>query len=202
MANKYELFVHYGPYDKETIEAMYSVRFAGMPLSFLLLDGRKTDTYCHFCASLLALTIPGAKRVEGKQVVIDGSEHSWVEVDDVVYDTSKLSMWQKDAYYDRYGVLSADVVSDEDVHKQADTYLNDEGYVEAQVAWIQELEENVDTMMYKTFLVDHIARFKEEIGYDSLKPDMEVVGEVRQSIDALYGEIKQFISDNPVLYKD
>ena len=40
MADKYEAFVHYGPFDKDTIDAMYNVRFCGMPISFLLLDKR------------------------------------------------------------------------------------------------------------------------------------------------------------------
>ena len=37
MADKYEAFVHYGPYDEETIEAMYNVRFCGMPIFFYYL---------------------------------------------------------------------------------------------------------------------------------------------------------------------
>ena len=83
MADKYEAFVHYGPYDEETIEAMYNIRFCGMPVSFLLLDKRKTNTFCHMCSSLLTFAIPGSKRVEGKLVVLDGDEHSWVEVDGI-----------------------------------------------------------------------------------------------------------------------
>lgn len=201
MANKYEIFVHYGPYDKETIEALYKVRIYGMPLSFFLLDARKTDTYCHYCASLLTFAIPDSKRVEGRQVVLDGCEHSWVEIDDYVYDTSKVTMWKKDAYYEHRGVFSTKVISDELVHKNADSDLNNPGFYEGHVAWIRELEENLDNNPYRTFLRDHISRFKEEIGYGTREADEERVSDVRTSLEKLYGEIDKFKKENPVYYK-
>ena len=201
MADKYEAFVHYGPFDKDTIDAMYNVRFCGMPISFLLLDKRKTNTYCHFCASLLTFVIPGSKRVEGKLTTLDGSEHSWVEVDDIVYDTTETLMWDKTCYYDKDGVLSSFVVSDEEVHKSVDDYLNDSGYTESYVGWIEDLESNLENNIYRRILRDHIDRFKLEIGYDSLDVDQEELGEVRKSLQAMYDEIASFTANNPVKYK-
>lgn len=201
MADKYEVFVHYGPYDKETIDAMYDVRFCGMPISFLLLDKRKTNTFCHFCASLLTFVIPNSKRVEGKLTTLDGSEHSWVEVDDVVYDTSETLMWDKKCYYEKDGVLSSFVVSDEEVHKSADDYLNNSGFIESFVGWIEDLESHLEDNIYRRFLSEHIERFKEEIDYDSLKVDQEELEEVRGSLQAMYNEIDSFTSNNPIKYK-
>lgn len=201
MEDKFEFGVHYGIYDEETIEGMYKLRFSGRPLSFLLLDPRKTDTYCHLCASFMALVIPGAKRVEGKMTVIDGTEHSWVEIDDCVYDTSRLSLWVKDAYYEMYGVLSSEEISEEEVLSITDAYLKDEGDTDSFVAWIRELEENMDSFIYRDYLRDHIKRFKEEIGYVSLDVDENRVLDVRDGLRELYDEIDDFKKKNPVLEK-
>ena len=198
---KYEAFVHYGPYDKETIDNMYNVRFCGMPISFLLLDNRKTNTYCHFCASLLTFVIPGSKRVEGKLTTLDGSDHSWVEVGDVVYDTTEVLMWDKKSYYEKDGVLSSFVVSDEDVHESADMYLENSGFTESFVAWIEDLESNMENNIYRRFLSDHIERFKKEIDYDNLVVDQGELREMRLSLNKMYGEINRFISENPVKNK-
>ena len=92
---KYRPLEDWFMYDDKVIELMYDVKFYGMPVSFLLLDQRKTDTYCHFCASLLNVVIPDSVRVKGKKKVLGGGEHSWVETDDYVYDTSTLSKWNE-----------------------------------------------------------------------------------------------------------
>lgn len=201
MADKYEAFVHYGPYDKDTIDAMYNVRFCGMPISFLLLDGRKTNTYCHFCASLLTHVIPGSKRIEGKLTVLDGEDHSWVEKDGYVYDTTEVLMWDKDCYYEKDGVLSSFVVSDEEVKKCTEVYLNDAGYTESFVGWIEDLESGLENNLYRRILREHIDRFKTEIGYDSLEVDEDELNEVRASLTQMYSEIAEFKTNNPVMYK-
>lgn len=201
MADKYELFVHYGPFDKDTIDRMYDVRFCGMPISFLLLDKRKTNTYCHFCASLLTYVIPDSKRVEGKLTVLDGEDHSWVEVDDYVYDTTEVLMWDKDCYYEKDGVLSSFVVSDEEVNKCTEAYLNNPGFTESFVGWIEDLESDLENNVYRRFLREHIDRFKEEIGYDTLDVDPDELDDVRTSLAKMYSEIDEFASTNPVLHK-
>ena len=201
MADKYEVFVHYGPYDKDTIDAMYNVRFCGMPISFLLLDGRKTNIYCHFCASLLTYVIPGSKRVEGKLTVLDGEDHSWVEKDGYVYDTTEVLMWDKDCYYEKDGVLSSFVVSDEEVDKCTKEYLTNPGFNESFVCWIEDLEGSLENNVYRRILREHIDRFKEEIGYDSLVIDQDELDDVRESLASMYSEIAEFKSNNPVMYK-
>lgn len=201
MADKYEIFVHYGPYDMDTINAMYDVRFCGMPISFLLLDRRKTNTYCHFCASLLTYVIPGSKRVEGKLTVLDGSDHSWVEVDDVVYDTTETLMWDKTSYYEKDGVLSSFAVSEEEVKKSAEAYINDSGFTESYVAWIEDLENSLEDNVYQRFLRDHIERFKQEIGFDTLEVNQNELTQMRDSLRQLYSEIDGFKTANPVKCK-
>ncbi len=201
MADKYEAFVHFGPYDKDTIDAMYNIRFCGMPISFLLLDRRKTNTFCHMCSSLLTFVIPGSKRVEGKLIVLDGDEHSWVEVDDVVYDTTEGLMWDKESYYEKDGVLSSRVVSDEEIHEEADKYLSENGFVESFIVWVEDLENNLDKNIYRKFLREHIDRFKEEVNYDSFEVQPDELEKVRASLNDLYDEISTFIDKHPIKYK-
>lgn len=201
MADKYELLVDYGPYDKETIDAMYDIRFCGMPLSFLLLDRRKTITFCHMCACLLSLVIPNSKVIKGNLTVLDGEEHLWVELDDTVYDTSDTLMWDKVCYYERDGVLSSIVLSDEEVHENIDIYLNNRGYNESFVCWIEDLENNIEKNIYGKVLREHIERFKEEIGYDSLETNQDELETTRKSLQAMYDEISGFKTNNPVMYK-
>ena len=201
MMKNYKLFIDYGPFNEKIIDAMYDVRFCGMPASFLLLDNRKTNTYCHLCASLLTFVIPNSKRVEGKLVTLDGGEHSWVEFGDMVYDTSDLLMWDKQSYYERFGVLSSDVVSDEEVHSLTDKYLNSKGFLESFVCWIEDLEGNLHDNIYQKFLIEHIERFKKEIGYDSLEIDEEQLEKSREDLKSVYSKIAGFIKNNPVNYK-
>lgn len=199
--HKYKYGVHYMCYDDDTIENMYNMRFIGRPISFLLLDGRKTDTHCHFCASFLTLLIPGSKRVEGRVSILDGDYHSWVEVGNYVYDTSKMAMWLKDAYYERYGVLTSREVSEEEFRSEIDSFLNDEGDNDSIVAWIRDLEENMNALIYKSILSEHIERFKNEIRYDSLEVDEECVSVAGAELRNFYEEVEQFKKDNLVLVK-
>ena len=201
MADKYEFLVDYAAYDKSTIDAMYNIRFCGMPVSLLLLDRRKTVTYCHMCACLITLAIPNSKVIQGNLTVLDGDEHLWVELDDTVYDTSDTLMWDKDCYYKREGVLSSKVLCNEEVHENIDIYLNNRGYNESFVCWIEDLENNLDNNIYGKVLREHIDRFKEEIGYDSLEINQEELETTRKSLQDLYDEISGFKTNNPVMYK-
>lgn len=201
MADKYKVFVDYGPYDLDTVNTMYDVRFCGMPASFLLLDRRKTATFCHICASLLTKVIPDSKRIEGNLTTLDGDVHSWVEVDNIVYDTSDALIWDKDCYYEREGVLSTKVISMDDVCAATEPYLNSPGYNESFICWIEDLENNLDNSIYKLILVEHIKRFKQEIGYDSLEINQVELDMTRRSLNALYDEISTFKEKNPIKYK-
>ena len=198
----FEYGVHFSSYDINTINNMYNIRFKGMPISFLLLDSRKTDTWCHFCAGLMVSVIPGAKRMIGNVESLDGDEHSWVEVDGIyVYDTSKMAMWLKESYYERYGVLSSCEVPDDIVKQETDKFLCTTGNTNLYVAWIRDLEENIESLTYQDFLRKHIELFKREIGYEDLDVDEKKVDNIIGGLKALYAERERFIKNNPILCK-
>lgn len=110
---KYQYRVDYFTYDMELIEKMYNIRVCGVPLSFYLLDLRKTDTYCHFTSDLLAYFIEGANRVEGEIPTIFGNDkgHSWVKKADIIYDTVNGLKWISKAYYEHYEPYNCIVLS-------------------------------------------------------------------------------------------
>ena len=200
---KYKFLEDWAPYDNEIIRLMYDVKFYGMPVSFLLLDQRKTDTYCHFCASLLNVVIPESVRVKGKKKELDGGEHSWVETDDYVYDTSVLSRWKKDSYYDRDTPYDVEWISFTDVLENTLEQRTRRGSPELYTVWIRDLEEELARGFhpYERKLKDHIARFSKEESLSEKKLDEDLVLECYNELQEFYKEIAAFKEANKVKEK-
>ena len=201
MKEKGELFVDYFPFNPYVIEKMYNLRFLGMPLSFLLLDGRKTDTYCHFCANFLCLVVSGSVMKSGKMVKLDGEEHSWVEVDDYVFDSSTRKVYKKDAYYEDNGVFDTRETLADVCAENVEEFLSEPGCLELYVAWIMDLEGILDKNVYGKFLRNHIDRFKEELKLDDVVCDETKVTEQLLSLQNLYDEIDRFKRENSIKIK-
>lgn len=201
MAREYELFVDYFMFDIETIEKMYNLRINGMPSSFWLLDYRKTDTYCHYSSKLFNLVIPGSVRKKGKKVVLNGNEHSWIEVGNLVYDTSMMAVWNKESYYERDMPYDVCVVPTDKSRVDLQRELESEGSNELYVAWIRDIKDDIDNNPYGKYLIEHIARFTEEKGLDKVDVNEEEVAEFRQMLNEHYEEISKFKSENSVSSK-
>lgn len=200
---KYFFLEDWTCYDDETIELMYDVRFYGMPMSFVLLDQRKTETYCHFCASLLNIVIPDSVRVKGKKNVLNGGEHSWVETDDYVYDTSTLSRWRKAAYYDRDSPYDIKRISFTDVLYDTLEQRTYRGTPELYTVWVRDLEEELERGFhpYERQLREHIARFSKEEGLSEKQLDEDLVLKCHNELQEFYGEIAAFKEANKVKEK-
>ena len=200
---KYKFLEDWAPYDNEIIRLMYDVKFYGMPVSFLLLDPRKTVTHCHFCASLLNVVIPDSVRVKGKMKVLGGGEHSWVETDDYVYDTSTLSKWKKDSYYDRDDPYDVEWISFTDVLENTLDQRTRRGTPELYTVWIRDLEEELARGFhpYERQLKDHIARFSKEESLSEKKLDEDLVLECYNELQEFYKEIAAFKEANKVKEK-
>ena len=197
MEKEYRLFIDWQPYDKKTIDDMYNFRVYGMPSSFLLLDRRKTDTYCHFCASILSMIIPGAIRKEGKLGVLDGDYHSWVEVGGYCYDTTWCSMWVKNSYCEKRGVLDEKVVEDDGDFSYARRVVSALGCPELYYAWILDFEnDGLDKIPYRTILREHIDRFKKEKDLDNVELDQDKVLSYYNDLQELYSNIQRSINES------
>lgn len=187
-------------YDDELIEKMYSKRICGIPLSFYLLDHRKTDTFCHLCSNMLTLVIPNSQRVTGNLPEIKGADkgHSWVELDDTVYDPSKGLVWCKPSFYERCNPQDVSIIPQEQVYAEISKYLKyTENQKEMYVAWITNLEENLPNMIYRKYLRTHIANFKKEKNLDIKDYNEDLAQKYIQELKEIDMKVQQFKKPSP-----
>ncbi len=192
---EFEYGVDYAAYNLDFIENLYNIRVCGVPLSFYLLDLRKTDTHCHLTSDILAHFIEGAFRVEGEISTIPGDDkgHSWVEVDDIVYETTKGAMWKKSSFYQRYNPANCKVYTSEETFESIKQYLKyNENMNELYVAWIQDMEENISGMVYGKILQRHIERFREEKDLDNKDLDQDLVEKFLNDLRKAYQATIEF----------
>ncbi len=192
---KYQYGVDYSAYDMELIEKMFNIRICGVPLSFYLLDLRKTDTYCHLNSDVLAYFMEGSNRVEGEIPTIPGDDkgHSWVEKDDIVFDTTQGLIWDKESYYECYAPHNCIVLSREGSKERIKEYLQyQDNCPEMYVATIRDIEEEIPNMMYGKILRSHIDRFIAEKKLDSLELDSELIGKFIVDLKSVYQHTQEF----------
>ena len=193
---KYKYLTDYFMYDNDTIEKMYHVRYIGMPVSFLLLDLRKTDTYCHYCSKFLNLVVDDSIRMTGKKNVLNGNSHSWVERGNLVFDSSRMGIWKRNAYYENDGVYDVYETPLDSVIRDISGELDEEGCPELFTAWILDLEEDFDNNPYRGYLRQHISRFKEEKKLNGVELDLELVLACRSELENWHKEVCEFRNKN------
>lgn len=197
---KFQYGVDYFAYDMELIEKMFNIRICGIPLSFFLLDLRKTDTYCHLNSDILAHFMEGSNRVEGELPSISGDDkgHSWVEKDDFVFDTIIGAKWKKDSYYERYAPYNCVVLSRDSSTERIKEYLqHNENYPEMYAAIIRDMEEELPKMIYGKVLRSHIDRFIAEKKLDSIELDSSLVDKFMIGLKEVYRHTKEFKDSAP-----
>lgn len=197
---KFQYGVDYFAYDMDLIEKMFNIRICGVPLSFFLLDLRKTDTYCHLNSDILAHFMEGSNRVEGELPSIFGDDkgHSWVEKDDFVFDTITGAKWKKDSYYERYAPYNCVVLPRDSSTERIKEYLqHNENYPEMYVAIIRDMEEELPKMIYGKVLRSHIDRFIAEKKLDSIELDSSLVDKFMIGLKEVYRHTKEFKDSAP-----
>ncbi len=200
MKERFQYGRDYTVYDMDLIEMMYNIRICGVPLSFYLLDLRKTDTYCHLTSDILAYFIEGSNRVEGEMPCIKGDDkgHSWVEKDDLVYETTKGAIWKKKSFYERYSPYNCVVQTRDSSEDRIKKYLNhSDNYPELYMAWIQDMEECLDTMVYGKVLRMHMDRFKEEKGLDGKSLNPELIKQFYEDLQKAHKHTEEFKAGVP-----
>ncbi|HAB65862.1 MAG TPA: hypothetical protein DCE23_00700 [Firmicutes bacterium] len=197
---KFQYGVDYFAYDMDLIEKMFNIRICGVPLSFFLLDLRKTDTYCHLNSDILAYFMEDSNRVEGELPSISGDDkgHSWVEKDDFVFDTITGAKWKKDSYYERYAPYNCVVLPRDSSTERIKEYLqHNENYPEMYVAIIRDMEEELPKMIYGKVLRSHIDRFIAEKKLDSIELDSSLVDKFMIGLKEVYRHTKEFKDSAP-----
>lgn len=99
-------------YEEELIEKLRDKYYKGIPLSISLNSGFYCNHSCHYMAFQITRGMKYFKLVRGNisryPIEPDGN-HSWVEKDGWVYDTTDGFRWQKDIYYKVFQATPIDV---------------------------------------------------------------------------------------------
>ena len=173
-------------FNEQLIEKMYAVRCGGVPLSFHLLDLRKTDTWCVHSAMLLEWVVPNSIVVSANIITIeDGREtlHTWVEADGFVYDTTYGLVYNKELYYDLYKPTKVEITTAESIENFKDLYL---------ATIFDILNGTNEYSLYGKELRDHIQRFKKEQKLDEYHCDQRLYQAFLAGIQDCYAEITGF----------
>lgn len=189
----YVFGVDYAPYPDDLIEDMYEQRLCGIPVSFYILDLRKTKTYCHNSSKILTHIIDGTNRISGEALAIEGDHsHSWVEGDGCVLDTTMGLIWKKDKYYEMMAIENPKIHSKEETEKYIKETYDGTTIKEVLVALVRDMENN-DCGPYTEYLLEHVKRFRQEKNLDIKDYDEKKVLEFLKGLEEMYREIEEFI---------
>lgn len=182
-------------YDIKLMEKMYNIRFSGIPLTFTLLDLRKTERHCHETADMLVFLIENSSRVTGNLPDIVGKDksHSWVEDGEFCYDATEGVKWKKDVYY-RLNKPTDIVIHprEESLEKMHLRTQKPDSPKELMVALMRDLEANVFKQLYRPFLRNYMQRFIKEKNLDVVDYDEQRVQYHLERIKKFYEEIKLY----------
>lgn len=190
-------------YDVELMEEMYRRRLAGLPIAFTLLDMRKTETHCHETADMLVLVLENSNRVTADLPNIMGEDksHSWVECGDYCYDTTEGMKWKKSSYYEANKPTNIVAHTREESIQRMQSHLGlPESSKEKYVAFVRDLEANVSSQLYRSFLRLYVGRFKKEKNLDIEDYDEQIVQKYLNNIQSFYDTIKDRVSRETEAY--
>lgn len=112
------------PYEDDLIEKLRNLYYEGLPLSIVLHSKYHCVTWCHHMAFQLSRGMDDFKLIRGNINVYQVREepnHSWVEKDGFVYDTTDGFKWKKEIYYQYFGAVPIETYN-------KDNYMNFEFY--------------------------------------------------------------------------
>lgn len=107
------------PYEKELIENLRDKYYDGIPLSVVLSSSVCCRTWCHHMAFQLSRGLDYYTIVRGNiniYPIDDEPNHSWVEKDGWVYDTTDGFKWEKQLYYDLFDAKPIEMYNENNYH--------------------------------------------------------------------------------------
>ena len=198
MQVEYKFWEDYGPYSRELIANMYKKRLCGMPVGFFILDLRKTNTRCMLSSAILAYVIPGAVRVTGDIVHIKGNNkwHCWVECGEDVWDTTKGLWYKKDVWYKYQRPENLKVDSrKETIESLGKAIEYAEAPDEMYVAFIRDMEGNLDNNPYKLFLQKMIDVFAKEKNLEEKDLDESLVQKYLEELKEAERKVQEYLRE-------
>lgn len=172
------------PYEEELIEKLRDKYYEGIPLSIVLNSKCCCRTYCHHMAFQLTRGLDEFRLVRGNINIYpigDRPNHSWVEKDGFVYDTTDGFKWEKNTYYE---LFDATIIEEYNENNYMDFwfYRNQlekcEKVPKEQTAMMVELVEMLETekqwINYEC-LMSEIAKFRKKEGITKKFPEEVMV---------------------------
>ena len=166
-------------YDKEMIERLRKFKYISpLPLSIALLAHPMCVSYCHIRSVQLSQAMPKFKLIKGDINLLscyDSPNHSWVEDDKYVYDTTDNCKWDKEVYYALYEPKAISILTEKDcmmdefyssvINHNTDK-VGDLDAIELMLEALELLEKEKPTINHD-LLLNEIALFRNKYG---LKP--------------------------------
>lgn len=123
------------PYEEELVERLRGLTYRGFPLSIVLFCKEFCRGECYSMSMNISRGMDKFKLVHGDVnfIVLNDEypNHSWVEKDGFVYDTTDGFRWDKDLYYELFQPVVREVYTEETVKDYGDyqrvlSHSNDE----------------------------------------------------------------------------
>lgn len=115
------------PYEQELLTTLRTINFQGLPISIIILSNPLCRRECYTMSMNLTRGMDYFKLVHGNVNYFDKNNdcpnHSWVERDGFVYDTTDGLRWDKDLYYELFEPEVCEVY-DENTVKDYEYYQN------------------------------------------------------------------------------
>lgn len=170
-------------YDEEFINCLRSEKCNGIPLHILALSYYLCRKKCHFVTIQLTRAMDNFALVTGNVSSFKYEEfgnHSWIEKNGYVYDTTRGLRYKKECYYKMYKpqivkVLNQDNCNDDVVYKEyadlgCSTVENERRNLELTFKMLEFLEKLRPTLNGKR-LLEEIEQYRKENPYTEELPE-------------------------------
>lgn len=171
------------PYEQELIDNVRNLTYIALPVSVSLLSLPVRNGNCYSMSILLTKGMNGYKLVHGNvntwEPGVDCPNHSWVEKDGYVYDTTWGCKFEKDFYYEKYEVEVVQVydevsVKDYSLYNEVSQKINKNNVPLEQLSmllqYLEMLEKENNTINHY-MLLDEISKCREVYGATTVYDD-------------------------------
>ena len=159
------------PYEDELIVRLRDKYYEGLPISVILNSRYCCNSWCHHMALQLTRGMDYFRIVRGNVncYQVDGTcNHSWIEKDGWVYDTTFGFKWKRDIYYDRFDAAPIEIY-DENNYLENEFYRDEfkkcEDYINSDICVLLDVIEEMATVkpsVNDVRLMEEIRLFKEK----------------------------------------
>lgn len=160
-------------YEEDLINRLRHLYYEGLPLSIILNSKLYCVGWCHHMALQLTRGMDHFKLIRGNintYPIKNKPNHSWVEKDGFVYDTTDGFKWKKEIYYKYFGATPIEIYDQ-------DSYMNLSFYqTELERSRIT-LEDNNLILLLE--LLELLEKEESAVNYDRLLNEINILRETK-----------------------